>query len=263
MSTFYKEKINDPRLKPGLVRTRSGREQVFYGRDGSFDNPDLVLTHEKPEMYAELIDGEWHWVNGCAYCDDAHPSEKGSPFSYSLCDKHNVCGVCGQHRSVFKEPVWGRSDMAFCCQSCQEQQNQEEKQESLQAAFEKHGVDDDWHHENEEEIICPYCNTVYQDEEYGYSDPCKSHEHECHTCGETFMIEAEISINYTTTAKRPKEDVYREAGLLDAESDGEDEDDSLQQEDTPKSENASESATDYVPKRDEMSDVLNEVIKGK
>lgn len=268
MADFRKELIDEPLLKgrSDLTRMRNGRKQQFYEscQRSCKEAPFLEITHELPEMYAELIDGEWWWVNGCAYCDDAHPDEKGRPFSYQLCDKHNVCGRCGQHRSVFKEPVWGRSDMAFCCNACQKLEDETNKQEALRSTFEKFPkLDEDYHHWREDNIKCPYCLTEIEDDEGSHSNG--ETECECPNCGEDFTVSAEISIEYTTIPKRSKEDVYREAGLIDDNSETEDEcQDEACEDDTTYAEtveNRSESFTEHLQKRDEMSDVINQQIE--
>jgi hypothetical protein len=260
MTEFYKEKINDPRLTPSLQHTRSGRAQEFREKGTSYhDEPLVCLTHEKPEMYAELIDGAWYWVNGCAYCDDAHPSQKGKSWSYCLCDKHNVCGHCGQHRSVFKDSVWGRSDMAFCCQSCQQIEDDAEKHSALANTLEDYPeLDKDHHHWHEDNIKCPYCLAEIEDDGGSYADG--ESECQCPICGEDFTVTADIRIEYTTTPKRPKADVYREAGLL-----SEDDTDDIECKDntshTDKSVDTSQSVTDALPDSNEYTNVLNAAIE--
>ena len=260
MTEFYKEKINDPRLTPDLQLTRNGKKQEFRKKGQSWhDEPIVALENERPELYAMLTDGEWYWVNGCAYCEDAHPSQKGQSYSYVKCDTHNTCGGCGKHRSEFKEPVWGRSNVAFVCQSCHEIECAADKLEGLSKGAE-YDIDEDYHHSYEDKIICPYCLNSFEDEEYSHTND-DGENHQCSNCGEVFTITANISIDYTTAPVRPKEEVYREAGVLDSEE--EREDDESDDEESPTAYSASESVLKHLPSRDEMSDVINDALKGQ
>jgi len=126
-------RIDDPRLVGYTNRTRSGSEQVFYtGNDWrDFDRYHAdgggikrnVVMHDKPDTirlkppqshyYAQLIDGEWWWVNGCAECN-------GRPrdwMTYIECDQHNVCRTCHTPRAELKEAPWGGKN-GWQCQSC-------------------------------------------------------------------------------------------------------------------------------------------------
>ena len=100
-------KIEDSRLSGYTNRSRSGSEQVFYtGSDArDFDRYRAeggnkghgVKMHDKPDTirlrppekhcYAELIDGEWWWLNGCAECNGRPRDSWGS---YIECEKHGV-----------------------------------------------------------------------------------------------------------------------------------------------------------------------------
>jgi len=123
MNNKFKEKINDNRLTSDMKRSRSGKTQLFrkdYG-DNDFtsrENADVILEHELPEMYAELIDGEWYWVKECAHCEDAMNYREN--WSYQWCDKHNVCIDCGISRKELTKIPWRVSNGAFQCQECQE-----------------------------------------------------------------------------------------------------------------------------------------------
>ena len=108
-------KIDDERLVGYTNRNRGGNEQVFYtgnderdferyrgegGNKGSgveiHDKPDTVrLKPPKQHYHAQLIDGEWWWVNGCGECN-GRPRDWGT---YIECEKHNVCRTCGTPRA--------------------------------------------------------------------------------------------------------------------------------------------------------------------
>ena len=105
------ELILDKRLTPTMERVRCGKTQMFREKnpdDRSFisvENADVILVHPTDvAMYAELIDGKWYWITGCAEC-------KGEPrdwLSYIECDKHNRCCRCGINRENIKDiSVWG------------------------------------------------------------------------------------------------------------------------------------------------------------
>ena len=103
------EEINHPKLTRTMERVRSGKKQLFREKDPknrsfiSKENADLILQHERKEMYAELIEGKWYWINGCEKC-------KGNfdKYSYVVCEKHDVCESCGISRSKYSGTAWGR-----------------------------------------------------------------------------------------------------------------------------------------------------------
>ncbi len=104
-------KIDDHRLSPYTKRNRVGSEQIFYNVD---DKSNIILIRP-PEIhyYAELLNGEWWWVNGCAECN-------GNPRAWSTyieCNKHNVCDHCGRSRNELTESVWG-TKCGWICDSC-------------------------------------------------------------------------------------------------------------------------------------------------
>ena len=116
-------KINDKRLFSYTNRTRGGSEQVFYtGNDdrdwdryraeGGVQNADVKM-HDKPDTirlkppeehyYAQLIDGEWWWVNGCGLCN-GRPRDWAT---YIECKKHDVCRTCHIPRAKLKDIPFG------------------------------------------------------------------------------------------------------------------------------------------------------------
>lgn len=189
---MFKEKINDTRLTPDMCRTRSGRTQLFrkdYG-DREFtsrDNADVILEHELPEMYAELIDGEWYWVKECAKCEDA--MNYGKVFSYQWCEKHNVCVDCGVHRRDLKETPWGVSIGAFRCKPCQEKQDKG----TLEKAMEKRKDMNDWDFKYATTVLCPHCGSDNGTDEF------EDGVFECCVCIKDFSLALNYSVTYSTT----------------------------------------------------------------
>lgn len=190
-----KEIIKDTRLTPTMERVRSGRTQLFREKnpeDRSFissDNADVILEHERKEMYAELIDGVWYWVNGCSQCNGYERSK----YSYIECEKHDVCRVCSAPRKDFDGPVMGGLS-GWTCKPCY----QKEKEERKRLAIEKFNKEE--HHDYEfmsnDEIICPNCGSTIYDEEFYQSGDII-----CDVCDIEFEVEVEYSRSFTTRLK--------------------------------------------------------------
>ena len=51
---------------------------------------------------------------------------------------------------------------------------------------------------NEDEIVCPYCNTSYEDYDAYAFDEGKTAEVECFECGRKFDLEVEVKRTYST-----------------------------------------------------------------
>ncbi len=121
-----KKLINDKRLTPTMERVRSGRTQLFRERnkdDRSFigsDNCDVSLQHEIKSMYAELIDGQWYWLNGCAECN----GEERDWMTYIECEEHDRCRTCNTNRKDIKGSVWGGKE-GWQCKPCHESEHLE------------------------------------------------------------------------------------------------------------------------------------------
>lgn len=92
--------INEPLLTPDMKRTWSGATQLFRKdyKDRQFtseENADVVLRPPEHHLFAELIGGQWCWVNGCAECN-------GKPrdwMTYIECDKHDVCRLKASYQN--------------------------------------------------------------------------------------------------------------------------------------------------------------------
>jgi len=200
-------KIGDPRLSEYTQRTRSGRIQVFYtGTDNRdfarykaegggtgvavemHDKPDVIRL-EPPERhwYAELIDGEWWWLNGCGECN----GEPRSWSTYIECEKHNVCRTCEIPRAELKEPPWGGAN-GWQCKPCADAEREALKRERLLAVAEKEY--DEYDYMNRGRVVCPHCETAYSPD-----DPESSEEKECEICGGKYSLEVEYEVRYSTT----------------------------------------------------------------
>jgi hypothetical protein len=188
-----KELINDDRLTPTMKRGRSGTKQYFKeynpdDRTSVHENAEVVLEHPTDvAMYAELIDGEWYWVTGCAEC-------KGEPrnmMSYVECDKHNVSKVCSIKSKDLPEGVvrWGGD--GWTCGTCKDARDAETRRE----AFEKlDGEEPDCFYTDEP--ICPHCGS-----ELGSDDLYESQDIECYVCEGNITVEVEFSRSFTTKVK--------------------------------------------------------------
>tara|TARA_R110000772_G_C13310322_1_gene440453 strand:- start:36648 stop:37310 length:663 start_codon:yes stop_codon:yes gene_type:complete len=206
-------RIDDDRLKGYTKRTRSGRTQVFYigsdSRDFDHYNKDGggskhgVKMHDKPDTinleppeihyYAELIEGEWWWVNGCAECN-------GQPrdwMTYIECEKHNVCRTCKITRSELTEPPWGGKH-GWQCVPCSSREHEEKKSEALAAMPEEY---DKWDYYNLDTVCCPHCNLEVEDSGDGELYKDGGQEIDCGRCDNTFTLTTEFTPTYTMTRK--------------------------------------------------------------
>lgn len=182
--------INDDRLTADMDRIRNGSTQLFRrkGLDNKFtdeENADVILTHENRSFYAELIDGQWFWVNGCSECN-------GKPrdwMTYIECDEHNVCRSCNCTRSDLTEPPWGGKN-GWICKPCADIENKLE----LEIQMTKFNKLDSYDFEFNDTIICPHCGT-----DNGCDDFHESASHDCHLCNKEFHVEVDYSVSYTTS----------------------------------------------------------------
>lgn len=184
--------INDNRLTPTMQRVRSGRTQLFREKntnDRSFidhDNCDLSIEHEDKSMFAELIEGKWYWVSGCAECN-------GNPRGYSSyieCEKHDVCSCCGISRKEIEGSVWGGRN-GWVCNPCKEAKDREIRR----AAFERLDGEEP-NTSYRDEIICPHCGS-----EICRDDIHESQDLECYVCEGEFSLEVEYTPSYSTVVK--------------------------------------------------------------
>jgi len=178
--------INDDRLTADLDRIRSGSTQEFYKK--GLKRGDLVLALDPPrkELYAELIDGKWYWVNGCAECN-------GKPrdwMTYIECEKHNVCRICGAKYADLKEPPWGGKH-GWQCVPCANREKEEQKRTALKAVAAKEY--DEWDYHGTDDVVCPHCGSSYEPD-------CEIPEGKetCEVCGGEYTVEPEFTTTYTT-----------------------------------------------------------------
>jgi transcription elongation factor Elf1 len=187
MSNFLKPvPIGDPRLTPDLNRTRSGSSQNFAAKGKRTFDPDFVIKPPLKHVYAELIDGEWNWVNGC---DECH-GRPGSWTTYIKCEVHDVCHSCSIPRKALKETPWGHPK-GFECKPCNEKRKALEKAEALA----KMGEHDPWDYEHLREVKCPHCN-LELDPDHDLYD-AKEERVNCGRCDGEFIVTAEPTVYFT------------------------------------------------------------------
>jgi hypothetical protein len=202
-------KINDDRLSSYVKRMRSGITQVFhtgndqrdfdrYRKEGGGSKHNVTMHDKKdtirldpPEKhyFAELIDGEWWWINGCAECN-------GGPrdwMTYIECTKHNVCRTCKTPRAEIKDVPWGGKH-GWECKPCADSAHEEAKKEALQSVADKEY--DEFDYLSNDEIICPYCDSKMCSDDFH-----ESNDVECEVCDNTFNVEVEHTASYTTKRK--------------------------------------------------------------
>lgn len=205
--------INDPRLTPGLYRSRNGSTQHFgerIVRGGKvIQECDFSLTPPAKHLYALEIDGVWLWVNGCGHCNN-----NGEKMSYQVCEDHDRCQCCGTKRkdAVAIPPrneydsgnamhgtrndngVWG-----WTCHPCHERQ----EALSREAALARIVPDKDFNesdYEYEDEARCPYCDAeICTDESYD----ADGEKLECDECGHAFTLTANHSVTWSTSRIAP------------------------------------------------------------
>lgn len=172
-------------------RTRSGSKCIWndgwHGKPHRNGLPYVELTAPENGLYAERIDGAWYWVSGCAKCTGS-----GERYSYSVCDKHNVCRLCSTHRSKLTETPWGHPD-GFTCKPCQDSADAIAKAEALTKFAESEYEEHDFHGMGE--CKCPHCASVIHLEPEDYRDQ----NMECNTCEGLFGLQIEYEPSFTTT----------------------------------------------------------------
>jgi len=181
------ELIEEARLTIDMTRTRNGSTQMFrrdYG-DNKFtdkNNADVILKHERPEMYAELIDEKWYWVNDCSKCNGVE-----NKYSYVVCEKHDVCSECSTPRKQIKGSVYGVKN-GWCCVPCME---------ILESITRKQAFDKLDGKEPRticmDEVVCPHCGSGQ-----GCDDIYENHEMECDVCKGVMTVDVSYRINYST-----------------------------------------------------------------
>ena len=172
-------------------RLRSGGTNIWnhalHGKPHRNGLPEVRLDPPETGLYAELIDGAWYWVSGCAKCN-----ESGERWSYSVCDKHNVCRLCSTHRSKLTETPWGHPD-GFTCKPCQDSVDAIAKAEALARFAESEYDQHDFC--SMDECKCPHCATGIHLEAEDYRDQ----NMKCDTCGGLFGLRIEYEPSFTTT----------------------------------------------------------------
>jgi len=189
--------INDPRLKPGMNRVRSGSNQLF---GGTTHKPEFTITPPEKHLYALEVKGVWAWVNGCAKCN-----QNGEKMSYVTCEEHDRCQGCNvKRKDAVPSPdgcVWGSRDnkdvWGFRCHPCHEIE-QESIRSTAKARIPSLDDFDEWDFREEDEAKCPWCSAkLCTDESYD----ADGEEDTCDECGNEFTLTANHSVTWTTKRK--------------------------------------------------------------
>lgn len=171
--------INDSRLTQTMSRVRSGKANIFTEKDGV----EIRLIPDRKELYAELIEGQWYWINGCDKCNGTIEN-----YCYIRCEEHDRCISCGKKRSQIKEVPWGHPE-GFICKPCAER----ERLNQLESAINKlNGEEPDTHYQSK--IICPHCGTKLSNDDVSNDEIL-----ECHLCLNKLHVEIDYSPYYTTS----------------------------------------------------------------
>lgn len=183
--------IDDPRLTPDMRRVRSGRMQLFY-RNAPSASPMLVpkvrIKAPRKELYAKLIDGRWHWVNGCAECN----GRPRSVDTYIECEKHDVCVTCGISREDAEKQgmPWGATD-GWQCDRCHTAEQKTVKKTALETVNLKEYDESDYR--DLSIPVCPHCGSEL-DERLIQSRG----QYACTICGGFYSVELNYKVSYTT-----------------------------------------------------------------
>ena len=189
----FRLKIEDDRLNPTLVRTRSGTNQKFYpsNYNGSEKSMIFYLPAPSSEMYAELIDGVWYWVKGCSKCEDS--MNYGESHSDQVCYEHNRCVQCNTHREDLTETPWGHKN-GFICKPCSDENDARIREE----AFKKVNSED--YDESDcicnDTIICPHCGSDNGTEQVDYEAMVQLQE--CCVCEGKYKLTLNFTVDYST-----------------------------------------------------------------
>jgi len=189
----FKQKIEDDRLNPTLVRTRSGTNQKFYPSNYNGSEKSILFTLPAPsnEMYAELIDGIWYWVKGCSKCEDS--MNYGESHSYQVCYEHNRCVQCNTHREDLTEIPWGHK-AGFICKPCADENDARDREE----AFKKVNSEDydELNYLNNNSAICPHCGSDNGTGDVDYDET--ESEQECYVCTGKYKLTLDFTVDYST-----------------------------------------------------------------
>lgn len=116
---------------------------------------------------------EYHWIN------DRH-----------RCVEHDRCVECGIRRIDLDDVPWGH-EKGFICKKCNKIKCQKYI-DDFQAT-----EPDDFEFKYKDHIKCPYCGHVNDSGETHEDDE----DFECGQCESRFIVEVEISIEYSTFKK--------------------------------------------------------------
>jgi hypothetical protein len=188
--------LNDPRVQPGMKRTRSGPHQHFYeevSRRKRVALYDFTIPSPQKSWYAQEIDGVWCWVDGCDKCNGVHENH-----CYIRCEKHDVCVSCGigrEQAAVNKNGAkWGVRG-GWQCETCHESARQI-RLAAAEARIRERDENEETECFFESEPHCPWCGFKMDDD--GENNSAVSQIEECPDCERQFKLTAEHSVNWST-----------------------------------------------------------------
>jgi hypothetical protein len=113
----------------------------------------------------------------CYICENREPE------FFDRCDKHDVCLICGKHRSELKEMPWGARG-GFRCKPCETARIKNKIREFQSSE------DDDFDYLSRAK--CPYCGECF--------DPEGGDEGEvsCPDCDSTMILTPDYDVTYST-----------------------------------------------------------------
>lgn len=187
--------INDPRLTPELSRVRSGADQVFTlhdKKDWRNDKEICTLHGVSQSHYAQLVNGVWHWVEGCDKCNG-----RTDRYACKRCVEHDVCVSChvlmAKASTSENGAVWGHVG-GWQCNDCHEKDRRAQLALAEVAIIERTQFGDTECY-GEDKPTCPWCGHSYEtdDSDYNACDDVR----ECDNCERTYKLTAchEVTFN--------------------------------------------------------------------
>lgn len=149
------------------------------------EDADVLIRAPRKELYADLIEGQWCWVNGCPECHGEEPR-----WAYIKCDKHDVCITCRTPRKELTEIPWGHRK-GFQCKPCADAEHKAERNAALARVANKEY--DALDYLDNDRVVCPHCEHAYDPD-----GEVPEGEETCELCGGVFRVEPEYSVTFST-----------------------------------------------------------------
>lgn len=195
--------VNDPRLKPGMHRLRSGHVQMFGERIVCGPNKqecEFEIIPPKKSWYALEVNGVWMWVEGCDICN-GHRKD----YSYKRCEDHDRCVDCGVKLAQASKSkgitgmgaVWGVRG-GWICNDCHQKVEAQSLAEAESRITER-DEDEETECSMEGDPTCPWCGSTREaeGEDYGADDEI----HECGKCHRSYSLTAVHMVYWNSERK--------------------------------------------------------------